>query len=55
MKLFGTKIDLSIFLLVASGILLLVGLYFLPQGNLSVWLTAKAVYAVGAVLFLFNK
>jgi len=55
MKLFGTKINLSIFILVASGILLFIGLSFLPQGNSSVWLTAKAIYAVGVILFLFDK
>ena len=43
-----------IFLLV-SGVLLFVGLFFIPQDNFTVWLTAKALYGVGVILFVLNK
>ena len=42
-------------LLFLSGVLLLIGLLFFPQENFTVWLTAKAIYAVGVVLFVLNK
>lgn len=46
---------IGIVLLFVSGGLLLVGLYFIPQENFTVWLAAKALYGVGAVLFILNK
>jgi len=55
MKFFGAKIQPSILLLTVSGVLLLVSLQFLAQGVLALWLTAKAIFAAGVMLFLFDR
>jgi hypothetical protein len=46
----------SFFLLLAAGIAMLVSLPILAAGgNLVIWVTAKAFYAVGVLLFLLDK
>ena len=50
-----TNFGIGIPLLFVSGVLLLVGLFFIPQDNFAVWLTAKALYGVGVILFVLNK
>ena len=50
-----SNFGIGIVFLFISGVLLLIGLFFIPQDNFTVWLTAKAFYGVGAILFILNK
>ena len=54
-KLFGVNIGIGTKLLFLSGVFLLLGAFLLTKGDMSVWFAAKAIYALGLALFLFDK
>jgi len=45
----------SIIILSLSGILLLISLTHISADNLNLWIVAKILYALGAILFIFDK
>lgn len=48
-------INLSTSVLILAGFLILVGLIPFAGGSLYLWITAKVLYGIGVVLFLFDK
>ena len=55
MKLLDVRKTPSIPILMLAGVFLLVGVFFLPQGLSTIWLIGKILFALGVVLFLFDK
>jgi len=55
MKLLGVRINFGVLILATSGILLLLSLQFLSDGNFTLWFTAKGLFGVGVILFLLDR